>query len=48
MTKELLYVPILKWKAAELTAIANIDDSHRESLLPLAEIVLPGVSAYIS
>lgn len=46
MTKELLYVPILKWKAAELTAIANIYDSHKESLLPLAEIVLPGVSAY--
>ena len=39
------YVPILKWNAAELTALTETDSIHRNSMVPLAEIVLPSVNA---
>jgi hypothetical protein len=38
------YVPILKWKAAEITALTEVAEEHRKRITPLIEIVLPGIS----
>jgi len=44
MTPPTKYVPILKWKAAEIRALTDIPDEHRKRVRPLIEIVLPGIS----
>lgn len=46
MNKEIKYVPILKWKAAEQTALKHVLETDKEAIIPLAEIVLPGVVQY--
>lgn len=38
------YVPILKWKAAELTSLTKTNPDFRNEVVPLAEIVLPSVN----
>jgi hypothetical protein len=38
------YVPILKWKAAELTSLTKTNPDHRKEVVPLAEIVLPSIN----
>lgn len=38
------YVPSLKWKAAELTALTKTDPNQRKEIVPLAEVVLPSVN----
>ncbi len=40
------YVPILKWKAAEQTALEKVADKHKDHIVPIAEVVLPSVSQY--
>lgn len=36
--KQIAYVPILKWKRGEQTAVSSMSDSTRRRILPLAEI----------
>ncbi len=44
MKENYLYSPILKWRAAEIAALTNVPEKDRANLLPVLEIVLPGVS----
>lgn len=44
METEIRYVPILKWKTAEYTALKNVDPDQKKQIAPVAEIVLPSVS----
>lgn len=46
MTTQIKYVPILKWKAAEICALTHTSDEHKKIIIPLIEIVLPSVNAY--
>jgi hypothetical protein len=36
------YVPILRWRAAELTAIQKLQPSERQNITPLVEFIMPG------
>jgi hypothetical protein len=36
------YVPILKWKAAEHEALAQLSQQHKSVITPLLQLVLPG------
>lgn len=40
------YVPVLKWKSAEMLALMHIPNKHKDLIVPLIEIVLPSVNAY--
>ena len=40
------YLPILKWRATEITALKNVSDQDKGKILPLIEIVLPGISLF--
>lgn len=46
MATQTKYVPILKWKAAEICALTRASDEHKKFVTPLIEIVLPSVNAY--
>lgn len=46
MSKDFRYVPILKWKAAEMAALANESEKNKIHITPLIEIVLPSVNPY--
>lgn len=46
MKIEKSYVPILKWKAAEQTALEKVAEEHKDRIVPIAEVVLPSVSQY--
>jgi Beta protein len=39
------YVPILKWKRAELRALQGLKDHDKERITPLIELVMPKVSS---
>lgn len=39
------YVPILKWKRAELRALQGLDSRDKERMTPLIELVMPKVSS---
>lgn len=39
------YVPILKWKRAELRALQGLEDRDKENMTPLIELVMPKVSS---
>ncbi len=40
------YIPILKWKRAELTALKGLFDKDRDQVTPLIELVMPTVPVY--
>lgn len=40
------YVPILKWRAAEINALKNVFDQDKDKVLPLIEVVLPSISLF--
>lgn len=40
------YVPILKWKRAEESALKNLDDAQKEFMTPLVELVMPKPKLY--
>ena len=40
------YVPILKWRAAEITALENVKAEDRAKLMPVIELVMPSVGLY--
>lgn len=46
MSKQIKYAPILKWKAAEITALENISSDNKKGVAPIIELVLPSVNAY--
>lgn len=46
MSKDPKYIPILKWKAAEMAALANESDKNKAHITPLIELVLPSVNAH--
>jgi len=35
------YVPILKWRAAEITALTNVKDEDKQKMMPVVELVMP-------
>lgn len=40
------YVPILKWKRAELTALKGLSEKDKDRMTPLIELVMPTVSSF--
>lgn len=46
--KKINYIPILKWRAAEINALKNVFEQDKDKILPLIEIVLPGISLFKS
>jgi hypothetical protein len=41
------YVPILKWRAAEITALMNVKDENKKKMMPVIELVMPtSISLY--
>ncbi|MES2314950.1 MAG: hypothetical protein V4524_03405 [Patescibacteria group bacterium] len=46
MTKNIKYVPILKWKAGEMAALSNISSIDKKHVVPLIELVLPSVNTH--
>ena len=46
MSNKILYIPILKWKRAEHTALKNLTLENKKYVTPLIELVLPTVSRY--
>lgn len=44
---EINYVPILKWRAAEITALTNVKDENKKKMMPVVELVMPtSISLY--
>lgn len=43
MLKSKHYVPILKWKSAEHSALKALTEKDKDSITPLIELVLPTV-----
>ena len=39
------YIPILKWKSAEIRALRDLSDEDKKHMTPLIELVLPKVSS---
>lgn len=46
MTTPNHYVPILKWKRAEQSALQALEDKEKNVITPLIEVVMPTVSLY--
>jgi hypothetical protein len=44
--KEFKYVPILKWRPAEITALSNVRVEDKSKTLPVIELVMPSVDLF--
>ncbi|MCL4518463.1 MAG: beta family protein, partial [Thaumarchaeota archaeon] len=43
MASKISYIPILKWKQAEMWALQRLGEKEKSSMMPLIELVMPTV-----